>query len=952
MTDPGSTSGGLVRPDDPARLPPLPAFPEFYRAINGRDPRAINGRDPFPWQARLADQVARGERWPAEIGVPTGLGKTACLDIAVWWLSSQADRAPRDRTAPTRIWWVVNRRLLVDSTAEHAAHIARRLRDPGSAGLDPSGRRAVECVAERLRSLWVDPDAPPLDVISLRGGIASRTPTDPARPTIILCTLPMYGSRLLFRGYGSNRRPVDAAMAGVDSLVLLDEAHLARHLRDLVPALADCHPKARGFPGADRSRPMVVALTATGDAPESERFDLDDDDRAHPVVRQRLDAAKPLRVVEVAKGNTAKPLAEAAVELIKEAPAPAACLVFNNTPKTARETFERLRKALPEAEILLLTGRVREREAARIRARILDPEDGMATARRADAARRRHLIVVATQTLEVGADIDAEYLVTEGCGVRALTQRLGRLNRLGRFPHARAIYVHVPPSKSRSGKGADADTWPVYDREPAKVLDRLLKMGAGGDDGTVALSPRSVASVLGPPGDDPGRAPEVLPGLLWEWTKTTMPPEGEAPVEPYFSGIAAPLLSVALLWRAHVPGQGRRLWPRATDREAVGVPLTEAREALETLADESMRRLAPDGVTVEEISAGLRPGDRIVVASDAGYMDEFGWNPAASGPAPDDSLARLGLPLDAVAIRRLCGAELGGLVDTALGVAGDDHDIDEEERTEAVSEILATLGGTPAPAGWEEKEWTEFIARLRPTVLEPRNEVPRLLVEQPDDEAKNDEFDELSLDPVAVDLDEHGQAVGTRARRLAERIGLPDDLLEVVERAAKLHDIGKADPRFQRWLDPRRGSGPLLAKSNEPRHRWEAMRVSSGWPKGGRHEELSARLVRAWLARAPDWGSPLQRDLLVHLVVSHHGKGRPLVPPAADDGTAGAVSGVVEGISVTADADLATIDWDQPSRFRRLQAQLGPWGLALLEAIVIRSDHAVSAGVDGTPDDV
>lgn len=942
MTDAGSTSGGLVRPADPARPPSLPTFTEFYRAINGRSP--------FPWQARLADQVAKEDRWPAEIGVPTGLGKTACLDIAVWWLSSQANRAPNDRTAPTRIWWVVNRRLLVDSTAEHAKHIARRLRDPGSPGLDPSGRRAVECVAERLRSLWVDPEAPPLDVISLRGGIASRTPTDPARPTIILCTLPMYGSRLLFRGYGSNRRSVDAAMAGVDSLVLLDEAHLARHLGTLVPALADCHPKTRSLLGVHRSQPTVVALTATGDTPESERFDLDGDDRAHPVVRQRLDAPKPLQVVEVAKGDTAKPLADAAVKLTREAPAPAVCLVFGNTPKMARETFERLRKALPEAEVLLLTGRVREREAARIRARILDPEDGMATVRRADAARRRHLIVVATQTLEVGADIDAEYLVTEGCGVRALTQRLGRLNRLGRFPHARAIYVHVPPSRSRGGKGADADTWPVYDREPAKVLDRLLKMGAGGDDGTVDLSPRSVASVLGPPDDDPGRAPEVLLGLLWEWTKTTTPPEGEAPVEPYFSGIAAPRLSVALLWRAHVPAPGRRLWPRATDREAIEVPLTDARD---TFQDQMMCRLAPDGVTVEEAAAGdLRPGDRIVVASDAGYMDEFGWNPAASDPAPDDSLARLGLPLDAVAIRRLCGVEFGGLVYTALGVADDDRDIDEEERKEAVSEILATLGGTPAPVGWKEAEWTDFIARLRPRVLEPRNEVPRLLVQQPDDEAKNDEFDELSLGPVAVGLDEHGHAVGTRARRLAERIGLPDDLLEVVERAAKLHDVGKADPRFQRWLDPRRESGPLLAKSNEPRHRWEAMRLSSGWPKGGRHEELSARLVRAWLARAPDWGSPLQRDLLVHLVVSHHGKGRPLVPPAADDGTAGAVSGVVEGISVTADADLATIDWDQPSRFRRLQAQLGPWGLALLEAIVIRSDHAVSAGVDGTPDDV
>ena len=839
----------------------------------------------------------------------------------------------------------------MDSTAEHARHIASTLRDPACAELDPAGRRAIECVAERLRSLWVDPAAPPLDVISLRGGIASRTPTDPARPTVVLCTLPMYGSRLLFRGYGSNRPSLDAAMAGIDSLVLLDEAHLAGHLRALVPDLVDCHPKASEFLGAHRSRPTVVALTATGDTPKSDRFDLDDEDRAHPVVRQRLDAAKPLRVVEAAKGGTAKPLADAAVALAREAPAPAAFLVFGNTPKTARETFERLRKALPEAEVQLLTGRVREREAARIRARILDPEDGMATARRTEAARRRHLIVVATQTLEVGADIDAEYLVTEGCGVRALTQRLGRLNRLGRFPHARAIYVHVPPPKTRGGKGsgADADTCPVYGREPAKVHERLRKMGAGGDEGTVDLSPRSVASVLGPPLDDPGRAPEVLPGLLWEWTKTTTPPEGEAPVEPYFSGIAAPRLSVAWLWRAHVPAPGRRLWPRATDREAIEVPLTDARC---TLRDRALCRLRPDGVTVEEISADdLRPGDRIVVASDAGYMDEFGWDPAASDPAPDDSLAHLGLPLDATAIKRLCGVEIGGLVNTALGVADDDRDVDEAERNEAVSEILATLGGTPAPAGWEEAEWAGFIERLRPRVLEPRNEVPRLPVEQPAREALSDEFDELSLGPVAVELDRHGQAVGTRARMLAERNGLPDDLWEVVGRAAALHDIGKADPRFQQWLDPQRESGPLLAKSDAPRHRWEAMRVSSGWPRGGRHEELSARLVRAWLAQTPDWGSPLQRDLLVHLVVSHHGKGRPLVRPA-DDGATGAVSAVVEGVAVTADADLSLIDWEQPGRFRRLQEQFGPWGLALLEAIVIRADHAVSAGVDGTPDEV
>ena len=444
-------------------------------------------------------------------------------------------------------------------------------------------------------------------------------------------------------------------------------------------------------------------------------------------------------------------------------------------------------------------------------------------------------------------------------------------------------------------------------------------------------------------------APEVLPGLLWEWTKTTTPPEGEAPVEPYFDGITAPRLSVALLWRAHVPSAGMRLWPRGTDREAIDVPLAEAREAL---VDATMRRLAPDGVTVAEVSAGdLRPGDRIVVASDARHMDRFGWNPDASGSVADASLANLGLPLDAVAIRRLCGATLGGLVDMALGIVDDDRDVDEAERSEAVSDILATLRDTPTPPGWEEAEWIGFVGRLQPRVVEPRSEVPRLRVEQPAGESLSDEFDELSLGPVAVELDLHGRAVGTRARSLAACVGLPDGLLDVVERAATLHDIGKADPRFQRWLDPRCESGPLLAKSDAPRHRWEAMRVGAGWPRGGRHEDLSARLVCAWLAQRPDWGSLLQRDLLVHLVISHHGKGRPLVPPAVD-GTTGSVSGVVEGVSVTANADLAMVDWEQPGRFRRLQDQLGPWGLALLEAIVIRADHAVSAGVDGAPEDI
>ncbi len=922
---------------------PFPTFDLFYRAINGRDP--------FPWQARLAEEVARTETWRS-VGVQTGLGKTACLDIAVWWLASQADRAPAKRTAPTRIWWVVNRRLLVDSTAEHAERLACLL--DGDSGRQPDDASpAVAAVGTRLRSLSAT-SVKPLQVIRLRGGLTSRTPTDPSVPAIILCTLPMYGSRLLFRGYGSKLRAIDAAMAGTDSLVLLDEAHLAPHLEKLLPALAECTPHARSPLAEARSQARLVSLSATGNRADGAPFLLDANDEANPVVRQRLDATKPVALRECA-GDGARCLADAAHDLLREAPAPSSCVVFANTPRTARAVSNRLKKQHGgKADVLLLTGLMREREAERIRQRILDADGGMPANKDANKTRDRHLIVVATQTLEVGADVDAEYLVTENCGVRALTQRLGRLNRLGRHSHARAIYMHVPAKPAKGAQKPSSATWPIYGEEPAVVWQRLQDAL---DEGTVDLAPRQVARVLGPPSDEPPGAPEVLPGLLWEWIKTTTPPEGEAPVEPYFSGIEGPDYTVSLIWRVHVPEEGARLWPRATDREAIDVPLREVRDALK---EEEVQRLAVDGITVETVSATqLQPGNRVVLSVQRGLMDEFGWNPDANEPVVDASLAGHGLPLDSPTLEHLCGVRLKQQIATALGAAAadEDEDIDPDAQQEAAREVLEAVRAAETPAGWDDAEWAAFVNTLTAQVVQARGEVPRLRVENPHLEPRNIDLDETSLilGPEAVELAAHGAAVGSRARAIASSIGLPPHLCEVVEIAGRAHDIGKADRRFQRWLDPEGRRNALVAKSSTPRHRWEQTRAASGWPRGGRHEALSAWLVEAWLEQMPAWGEQLSQlaaeerqpatELLLHLVISHHGKGRPLVRPVEDD-TLTEVCGVVEGVAVRTSANLSRVDWNQPARFKRLNDRFGPWGLALLETILIRADHAVSAGTN------
>ena len=916
----------------------MPDFTSFYRAINGRDP--------FPWQARLASQVAASEAWPTQVGVPTGLGKTACLDVAIWWLASQAGRRPAERTAPTRVWWVVNRRLLVDSTYSHADAISRKLADPSGEGLAGRDVQVVSDVAGRLRSLSAGKPPRPLEVVRLRGGVSSRRPSDPSTPAVILSTLPMYGSRLLFRGYGTSRglRSVDAALAGTDCLVLLDEAHLAPHLMSLIPALSECSPAARLILPAPRSRPAVVALTATGDAPEGSRFDLSEDDERNDIVRSRLDAAKPVKVVEAA-GAAGRALADETLVLTRDR-GNTTCIVFANTPATARATFDLILKATRKspAEVVLLTGRCREREAVAIRERVLDPVHGMPAQRDESAVRDRPLIVVATQTLEVGADVDAENLVTETCGVRALTQRLGRLNRLGRHTGARGVYVHCPPPKRKRRKGPDE--WPVYGSEPAAVLQRLkgsLSKGLG----EVDLSPRRVAEVLGPPNDDPGRAPEILYGLLWEWLKTTTPPEGEAPVEPYFAGIDGPAYSVSLIWRSHVPDEGEALWPRAFDQEAVDVPLSEVRQVFGD--EEALCRLGIDRVTVEHVTKNrLRPGDTVVLGTDRGLLDEFGWSPSSNEPIVDVSVERHGLPLSLECLRRLCGVSVArGVIDRAAGLS-ERSEVESYEKRTAVQQIVAAVVNCP-PHGWDPAAWEAFVARLGREVVTARNEVPRLVL---DDKAgasdSSDSRDETSLSAASRDLELHGKTVAIHARAIAERVGADANLVRVVAWAGRMHDLGKADRRFQRWLDPEGRWSMPVAKSDMPRHRWDATRAAAGWPRGGRHEAISTRLAAAWLAESDIEGfTDTMLDLLMHLIISHHGSGRPLVPPVAD-GTSDSVSARVLGSELAAPANLEVVDWDQPSRFKRLNDQFGPWGLALLESIVRQADHQVSGGPDVT----
>lgn len=941
----------------PESPPAVPDFDTFYRAVN-------LGRAPFPWQRRLAKRVVE-EGWPGEIGVPTGLGKTACIDIAVWALARQ----PLGEQRPaTRIWYVVNRRLLIDAAHTHAVELARVLAEPEALPVSFPGAGADDLAAvagvgralSRLGALGSSEG--PLHVTRLRGGadLGARAP-DPSQPALVLATVAMFSSRWLFRGYGSSTsmRPVDAALAGIDSLVLLDEAHLARPLARLAATTAECDvgDPTRLFP-AGRSRPRFVALSATGEG-TGERFDLDDEDLAHPVVAQRLTAAKSVSLLETTDKGLPDALADASRRLLDKAgPGPATCVVFVNSPRTGRAVHDRLQRApkrgtpavAPSLDVRLVTGRAREREAAKLRTGLLDPVLGAPAGR--PAGRAADLVVVATQTLEVGADLDFEALVTETAGSRALVQRLGRLNRLGSFTGSAAVVCHP----------ADRKDSPVYGDEPGIVWGRLVA-AAGGLEGTLDLPPGKAAETLGEPMDEPPRAGELLPAHVWEWAKTSYPPAGEAPVEAFFDGLREDMGEASVLWRAYVPEPGVRLVPAISSAaEALEVPIWELRAMLDAGGPGPLVRLSGDGVTLEHLEGpgALRPGDVVVLATTSGGYDEFGWNPEATGEVLDVSGLRAGtLVLDkhGAVLRNLVPDATPSLLATAraLGQPGDEPLGADDEAT-----LLVDLVGTlrdATPHRWVDgEEWTRFLDGLSERVARPVGEAPFVEAKQrgrqrPTARVRADAFDELCFVASSDELAEHLGAVGEAAWTVARHIGLPPALVAAVRRAGELHDIGKHDQRFQRWLDPDGTGTAPLAKSATPRHAIESARVAGGWPRGGRHEVLSARLALASMsdpagAASADGEEAVDAELVVHLVLSHHGWGRPFVPVVADP-TSMMLAVALDGQRVAASGDLSSPDWEQPGRFRALCERYGYWGLALLEAVVRQSDHAVSGAVSG-----
>jgi CRISPR-associated endonuclease/helicase Cas3 len=909
--------------------------------------REQTGHDPLPWQTRLFERFLDSDL-PEALDLPTGLGKTAVM--AIWALAlAEGARLPR------RLFYVVDRRAVVDQASAVASKIAEQLTLP-SHGVDGANLLAVS---------------------TLRGGAKDNRlwMLDPSRPAIVVGTVDMIGSRLLFEGYGVSRRmrPFHAALTGVDSLVVLDEAHLAAPFQKLLEAIAG-EQRHLGLWPADGctglpARIRVLSLSATLASGATGRFELEGEDYAHPLVSQRLHAFKRLTILNPEGDESLEgALVQHALALGSSDSGPRRVLVFVNSRDVAGKVASALRTSLEAAlrpsigaqarpvaadRVCLLVGARRVHERGKVEVWLKDKTFQSDPERPEPSC---PVFLVATSAGEVGVDLDADHLVCDLVEWERMVQRFGRLNRLGLRGDSQAIVVAAEtapdaklqaildrPESQRSDK--DRKALKAFEQKTAAERARRAVLNAlpADEAGPVMVNPATLKNVAGTAAalaatTPPTLRPPLTKALVEAWAMTSLKDHtGRPEVAPWLRGWVGDEPQTKVVWRAVLPvdDKGRALPDGDLQRFFEAAPI-DREEELETETSSVFKwlkalKVAPsahDSPAREAVEAASDAAGAMEVEKDlplaaplkAGAVSGFLLDGAGEliqsgsiklGQSGKDGELTVEIP--AAMERRLPGAVL--VLDRRLAGLSKDGLLDAKERNSPATaddgesfgarrtlKIHTTASPPDAPgqlvldAGWtpngEPQRWISILGGLGE--------------------------EERSFAPgCAQTLSEHQSWALEEAEAITRRLGLPGSLAALIHLAARLHDEGKRAAIWQRAMAGRVDGEPL-AKTKSAAN----PRLLGGY----RHEFGSLPHVR----HDAEFAALSQHDqeLVLHLVAAHHGYARPLI---RHHGGAEAPS-VLEQQA----AEVAL-------RYLRLQQRFGPWGLAWLEALVRAADALASA---------
>lgn len=882
---------------------------------------ALTKRDAFPWQVNAFAWLAKG-RTPSSVGLPTGTGKTSMIPIWVAALAWQASKA--SLTLPRRLVWVVNRRVVVDQATDEAVGMIERLASPES-GEDNERRQTLMELRRHLAgiSFLGVADRAPVTVSTLRGQLADNGEwaLDPSRPAIVIGTVDMIGSRLLFSGYGDgkSKRPLHAGLLGHDAWIVLDEAHLTPAFAELLRAVRDVQ---QGLP---MLVPFCVSLLSATQRveDEGESIAITSADEADPIIGKRLASSKCLRLHPLSeKGDEVDRLVNLALAYRQ---AKVRVIVYVKSPKTAAEVSKRLAKEAFECQVRVLTGTLRGFERDQL------ADDPVFEGFRSDPDRQPPEVthyLVSTSAGEVGADLDADHLICDLSSLDSLIQRFGRVNRLG-FGKANLDLVYAKEQNKKDKDEEDKD---------AKVIAYLMSLPQV-EEGGYNVSPSALKNQP-PPLDAFTDAPPIVPLAphwldMWSLTSIRDADWPERPeVAPWLHGVGAELPETWVVWREDVESLAQRC-VKETDctrvfdtydirpHEQLREPTGEIRTKLKKLAQERNNATLSAIVLRGDESLAWRGTLADLVTEEAEGLIKLNYAtvvlPPTAGGLTKDGLFNPGEPQASDVAdkayssrprrRFLVHGEDGEWSAQPIAADGDDGTEYKGESLSGLISVITKNTGLKLVANVQmggHEETMEETARHLLYFADPVSAVQSSVVSF------------VSREKQA--LSEHNHGVAAVAADIAARVGLG-------ERAAALglaggnHDIGKNRHCWQLAIDNPDFTQPL-AKSGHARFD----QVFNG---GYRHEfgSLLEACKIGELAQHPE------RDLILHIIASHHGNARPHFKENGFDKETALNACQAEALEAM-------------QRFGCLQARYGWWGLAWLEALLKAADALVSGGFD------
>lgn len=881
------------------RLRPLDFFQEMYPPLTG-NPSA------FPWQKELFLRLCTGNA-PKSLNLPTGCGKTSAMSLWLLALSYQAQDGPKGVLLPRRLVWVVNRRVVVDQATREAVTLRARLQNPDLEALEP--------VRAALRDLATIGAEDLLGISTLRGQFADNAEwrNDPARPAVIVGTVDMIGSRMLFSGYGRGfkSRPLHAGYLGQDSLLVHDEAHLEPAFQELLTAVEE-EQQHRDF------KPVrVMALTATARHAGSDEVGLSEGDlRPGSEISKRVGAVKRLGFHFV---DDEKRLGDEVFQrALTYKDSGQAIVVFLRTVKDVSAVSEKL--ASHRLQTQRLTGTLRGYERDRLAtkdaifARFLrKPEAEPASGT---------VYLVCTAAGEVGVDMSADHLVCDLTPFDSMAQRLGRVNRFG-DGEAQVDIVCRSAAVEATGKKKPEQ---LQFEQACRLTLELLQELPQGPDGRHDGSPAALAAL---PAEKRQLAFTPPPGILsvsgilfdaWAMTSVREKLPGRPPVADWLHGFSEE-------WE---PPQTYVAWRTEVD-ELKEAELREIYEPEDLLEDYSLKphellRDTTQRVTQElETIAKRHPHEEVWIVETDGTVqvrllsDLVGPEGAGKQP-PDLSDCTVILPPEVGGLLR---GMLDGRAEHNEAAHGPYDVADQWFDEQAGSHRLRVWDEAKRPAGMRLVRTVDTALPSDEDIADEVEETNKrrywrwyVRMREADDDGSRTALKEQELVP-------HCECAQRLAVRLAFKLNLGQGEAEAVERAAAWHDLGKNRAVWQRSIGNRGYPERVLAKSG--------MNVSGRITTPYRHEFGSLADI-AGLDEFLRLNADTQ-DLVLHLVASHHGRGRPHFSTDEAFDQEGAAQELME------------IAKEVPRRYARLQRKYGRWGLAYLESLVRSCDALASQGL-------